>query len=110
MGRLERGVNLPLLASLRVGDLGQVHDDRSIEEVTSGDDLRDPVEQERARRLEDHLVRIRVQLARRKAATRREPAECIGEPRGEVRDVVERDNPAIGGGDEQVSAITGFGS
>jgi len=60
-------------------DRWQRQKDSAVGEVRSADDVLNAVEERRARRLEQHLCVIRVELAHQEAAAAGEPAECVGD-------------------------------
>ena len=62
----------------------------------------DPVEEDRARRADDHLVGVCAQLAGRRARARRETAESVREPVGDPGEILEAQDVRVSRGDGQV--------
>jgi hypothetical protein len=59
---------------------GKVDHERAVEQIGSRREIVDPVEDDRSLRVEDRLGVVRIELARREPAARREPTESVRDP------------------------------
>jgi hypothetical protein len=74
---LELTPELPLHPSPTVGDGWQCQEKGAIGEVGPADDIVNAIEKNRARRLKQHLVCVRVELAQSEVRARGEPAKRV---------------------------------
>ena len=82
----------------------------AIGEVGPRHDVLDAVQDHRPGGVEQYFVLIGIKLAHREAAAGGEPAERVGNPGGQARHVVEGEDMAIAGGDEQVAILARQGA
>lgn len=82
-------------------------DDAPTEEVGPRRDRRDAVQDCRPTRLDDHLVRVGVELARGGANARGEPCDGVTLACGQSGEVVVGQHPGVVGANHQVAAVLG---
>lgn len=84
---------------------GKPQDHPPLEEVGLVRHAADAVQDGRPHRVEDDLVAVWTAFARGEAPTGGQAAQCVAEPAAHPVDVVERDDPPIRRGDNQVARI-----
>ena len=72
-----------------VANRRQGQENRAVGQIRPADDILDAIQEDRARRLKQHLVLVGVELPHREAAAAREPTERVGEPGRQAGEVVE---------------------
>jgi hypothetical protein len=82
-------------------ELWQLYHHGAVEQVGLGRDADDAVEQDEPPRAERHLLQVGVELAGGEAALGRQPAQRVGEPAPDGRQVVVLDEPRVVGRDHQ---------
>lgn len=97
---------VPLLrGSVILANPGKPQDHPPLEEVGLVRHAADAVQDGRPHRVEDDLVAVWTAFARGEAPTGGQAAQCVAEPAAHPVDVVERDDPPIRRGDNQVARI-----
>jgi hypothetical protein len=102
---LELTPKLPLHPSPTVGDGWQCPAKGAIGEVGPADDIVNAIEKNRARRLKQHLVCVRVELSQPEARAPGQPAKGVRQRMGQARQIVERKDMRIVGGDHEVAFL-----
>jgi hypothetical protein len=95
------GLGTPLLLSSRP----HRQKNCAVAQIRPANDVFDPVQADRARRLKQHLFIISIELTDRETTTARKPAEGVGEPRGQARQIIEGKQMAIAGGNHQFALL-----
>jgi hypothetical protein len=62
-----------------------------------------PIQDDRTRRLEQHFILVGVELANGEAASARETAQRIGDPRRKLRQIIEGEQVPIASGNEEIA-------
>jgi hypothetical protein len=96
------GLGTPVLLANRP----QGQKNRPIGQIQPANDILDAVQEGGARRLEQHLFIIRVELPDRETALARKPAERIREPGSQAGQVIEGEEVAVLGGNHQFALLT----
>ena len=78
---IERAPKFRLGAATVLGDRLERKKEAPVREIGAFHDVLDAIQDDRSRGIEQHFVLIGVKLARREAATGRESAERVGDPR-----------------------------
>jgi len=99
--RAKLGLGTPLLRSNRP----QGQKNCAISQIRPANDILDPIQEGRARRLKQHLFIIGVELPDRETAAARKPAECIGQPGGQAGHIIEGKQVPIVGGNHQFAFL-----
>jgi hypothetical protein len=107
---LERLPQLRLAAPGALADHRQLDDDRAVGGIGAARQVRDAVQQDRARRVEKHFLGVGVQLAGAEAAAGRKPAQRVRQIAVHARQIVKGDDVRGLGGDHQVALILGAAS
>jgi hypothetical protein len=77
--------------------------DGAVRQIRPRDDVFDAVQNGRPGSLKQNLVLVGLELADRKAAAARKAAQGIGDPMWKIGQIVESQEMAIAGGDEQIA-------
>src|ERR1700730_3598471 len=102
---LEFPPQLGLRAPLLLANWFQVQKNRAVSQIRPASDTLYPVQEGGARRLEQHLCIVGVELTNRETATACKPAECIGEPGGQSGQIIECEQMPIVGGNHQFAFL-----
>ena len=94
-----------LWTALPFGNRCERQQDGAIGKIRAGDDILDPVEHDGSGGRKQNFVLISEQPTCRKGAAARQAAEAIRQPGRQAAEIVEGQDVAVAGGDEQLPLI-----
>jgi hypothetical protein len=103
---LKRSPQRLFILPLFLFDLLKRVEDGSVGKISAGYVILDSIEDDRPTCVEQNFILIGIELAQREPATCCQPAQGVAQPSWQAGDIIESQDVAVGGGNEQIPVVT----